>query len=46
MPQKQDRQFTGGRIYSACDVAASLIIGALGIMGLIAMAEQLAVFLS
>lgn len=46
MPQKQDRQLTGGRIYSACDVAASLIIGVLGIMGLIAMAEKLATFLS
>lgn len=46
MPQKEDRQLTGERIYSACDVAAGWVIGALGIMGLIAMAEKLATFLS
>lgn len=46
MLQRQDRQLTGDRIYSACDVAASLVIGTLGIMGLIAMAEKLAAFLS
>lgn len=46
MPQKQDRQLTGARIYSPCDAAASLVIGVLGILGLIAMAEKLAVFLS
>lgn len=46
MQEKQDRQFTGERIYAACDVAASLVIGALGIVGLIAMAEKLATSLS
>lgn len=45
MPQEQYRQLTGEPIYSACDVAVSLVIGALGIMGLIAMAEKLAAFL-
>ncbi|WP_157790677.1 hypothetical protein [Agrobacterium albertimagni] len=46
MPQEQDRQLTGERIYSACDVVASLVVGVLGIMGLIAMAEKLAALLS
>ncbi|MBX9467058.1 MAG: hypothetical protein KL839_04020 [Rhizobium sp.] len=46
MQQKQDTPLTSDRIYSACDVAARLVIGALGTMGLIAMAEKLATFLS
>lgn len=46
MPQRQDRQLTGDRIYFACDIAARLVIGALGIMGLIAMAEKFAALLT
>ncbi len=46
MPQRQDRQLSGDRIYSACDVAASLAIGALGITGLIAMAQKFAALLN
>lgn len=46
MQQKIDTPLACFRIYSACDVAASLVIGVLGTMGLIAMAEKLATFLS